>query len=127
MNYFAICLFNFTTLAASQIFDTLYIYYQKYFLNFVIISSLTQVLLRHSLIFFSKDFFVFIYIIICYTIKRVFPHNSVGQESTCNVGDPGLIPGSGRSPREGKGYPLQYSGLGNSMNHTLHGVAKSWT
>ena len=38
-----------------------------------------------------------------------FPDRSVGKESTCNAGDPGLIPGSGRSPGEGKGYPLQYS------------------
>ena len=38
-----------------------------------------------------------------------FPHSSVGKESTCNAGDLGLIPGLGRSPREGIGYPLQYS------------------
>ena len=42
-----------------------------------------------------------------------FPGSSVGKESACNAGDPGLIPGSGRSPGEGKGYPLQYSGLEN--------------
>ena len=40
-----------------------------------------------------------------------FPSGSAGKESTCNVGDLGLIPGSGRSPREGNSYPLQYSGL----------------
>ena len=39
----------------------------------------------------------------------IFPHSSCGKESTCNVGDPGLIPGSGRSPRAGIGHPLQYS------------------
>ena len=38
-----------------------------------------------------------------------FPHSSVGRESTCSAGDPRLIPGSGRSPGEGIGYPLQYS------------------
>ena len=38
-----------------------------------------------------------------------FPHSSVGKESTCNAGDPGSIPGSGRSPGEGIGYPLQYA------------------
>ena len=38
-----------------------------------------------------------------------FPHSSVGKESTCNVGDPGSIPGLGRSTGEGIGYPLQYS------------------
>ena len=40
---------------------------------------------------------------------RVFPHSSVGKESACNAGDPGSIPGSGRSAGEGIGYPLQYS------------------
>ena len=43
-----------------------------------------------------------------YLIKG-FPDSSVGKESTCNAGDPGLIPGSGRSAGEGIGYPLQYS------------------
>ena len=38
-----------------------------------------------------------------------FPGSSAGKESTCNAGDPGWIPGSGRSPEEGIGYPLQYS------------------
>ena len=54
-----------------------------------------------------------------------FPCGSAGTESTCNAGDLGLIPGLGRSPREGNGYPLQYSGLENSMDYTVHGVAKS--
>ena len=56
-----------------------------------------------------------------------FPNCSVGKESTCNEGDPGSNPGLGRSPGEGKGYPLQYSGLENSMDCIVHGVAKSWT
>ena len=56
-----------------------------------------------------------------------FPHSLVGEESTCNVRDPGSIPGLGRSPGEGLGYPLQYSGLDNSMDFLVHGVAKSWT
>ena len=43
------------------------------------------------------------------------------------MGDLGLIPGLGRFPGEGKGYPLQYSGLENSMDCTVHGVAKSGT
>ena len=46
---------------------------------------------------------------------ELLPDNSVGKESICNAGDPGLIPGSGRAVREGIGYPLQYSGLQNSM------------
>ena len=56
-----------------------------------------------------------------------FPCSSVGKESACNAGDPGLIPGSGRSPGEGNGYPLQCSGPENPMDCIVHGVAKSWT
>ena len=56
-----------------------------------------------------------------------FPCGSAGKESTCNAEDLGLIPGLGRSSGEGKGYPLQYSGLENSMDCIAHGVAKSWT
>ena len=46
-----------------------------------------------------------------------FPCDSAGKESACNAGDLGLIPGLGRSPGEGKGYSLQYSGLENSMDY----------
>ena len=61
-----------------------------------------------------------------------FSGSSDGKESACNVGDPGLIPGSGRSPGEGNGNPLQYSCLENPMNGgvwqaTVHGVAKIHT
>ena len=55
-----------------------------------------------------------------------FPHESAGKESTCNTEDLGLIPGLGRSPRERKGYPLQYSGLENSMDCIVLGIAKNW-
>ena len=53
--------------------------------------------------------------------------SSAGKESTCNVGDLGSIPGLGRFPGEGKGYPLQYSGLENLMDCIVYGVPKSWT
>ena len=56
-----------------------------------------------------------------------FPDSSVGKESAGNAEDPGLIPGLGRSAGEGIGYPLQYSGLENSMDCIVHRVAKSWT
>ena len=61
-----------------------------------------------------------------------FPGGSDGKESICNAGDPGSIPGLGRSPGEGNGYPLQYSCLGNPVDRgswwaTVHGVAKSRT
>ena len=60
-------------------------------------------------------------------LQEHYPHSSVGKESACNAGDSSLITGSGRSPGEGKGYPLQYSGLENSMDCIIHGVAKSQT
>ena len=61
-----------------------------------------------------------------------FPGGSEGKVSACNVGDSGSIPGSGRSPAEENGNPLQYSCLENSMDRgpwqvTVHGVAKSRT
>jgi len=56
-----------------------------------------------------------------------FPGGLDGKESACKEGDLGSIPGLGRSPGEGNGYPLQYFGLENSMNCIVHGVAKSQT
>ena len=60
-----------------------------------------------------------------------FPGGSDGKESACNSGDPGLIPGLGRSPGEGNDNPLQYSCLENPMDRepgrTVNGVAKSQT
>ena len=53
-----------------------------------------------------------------------FPCGSAGKESACNAGDLGSIPRLGRSPEEGKGYPLQYSGLENSMDCIIHGGHK---
>ena len=59
-----------------------------------------------------------------------FPGGSDGKESAYNAGDQGSIPGSGRSPGEGNGNPLQYSCLENPMDGggwqaTVHGIAKS--
>ena len=48
-----------------------------------------------------------------------FPDRSVSKESACSAGDPGSFPGLGRSPGEGKGYPLQYSDLENSMDEEM--------
>ena len=53
------------------------------------------------------------------------PFGLAGKESACNAGDLGSIPELGRSPKEGKGYPLQHSGLENSMSFIVHGVAKN--
>ena len=60
----------------------------------------------------GTKFSIFIYVI----FFRGFPGNSAGKESACNAGVPGSIPGLGRSSGEGNGYPLQYSGLENSIN-----------
>ena len=61
-----------------------------------------------------------------------FPGGSAGKESVCNAGDPGSIPGSGKSPGDGNGNPLQYSCLENSKDRgawqaTVHEVAKGQT
>ena len=61
-----------------------------------------------------------------------FPGGSDGKESACNDGDPGSVPGLGRSPGERNGCPLQYSCLEDSMDRgawlaIVHGVTKSWT
>ena len=56
-----------------------------------------------------------------------FPGGSGGKESAHNERDLGSVPGLGRSPKEGKGYPLQYSGLEKFTDCIIHGVTKSWT
>ena len=61
-----------------------------------------------------------------YSTSEGFPRGSAGKESAYNVGDLSSIPGLGRSPGEGNGYPLQYSGLENSMDCVNHGVSNSW-
>ena len=62
----------------------------------------------------QKSLCVFVVFLWFYT-NFGFPCGSAGKESACNEGDPSLIPGLGRYPGEGKSYPLQYSGLENSM------------
>ena len=69
--------------------------------------------------------FWFLILMLLWTLA--FPGSSAGKESACDVGDPGSIPGLGRSPGEGKGYTLQNSGLENSVDCVVHGVTKSWT
>ena len=79
-----------------------------------------------------KDYFIIIVKLHVNFWNLGFPAGSEVKASACNAGDPGSIPGSGRSPDEGNGNPLQYSGLGNPMDGgaswpTVHGVTKSWT
>ena len=88
------------------------------------INWLSLSLFLNSLFHFTE---LYIYL---YTIKN--PGGSEIRASASNVGDPGSIPGSGRSPGEGNGNPLQYSCLENPMDRgawqaTVHGVAKSRT
>ena len=68
---------------------------------------------------------MFISVLVAWSLG--FFGGSDGKESACNAGDLGSVPGLGRSTGEGKGYPHQYSGLENSMDCIVHGVAKSQT
>ena len=76
--------------------------------------------------FKSFPYITFLHYNIPHNFSR-FPYASAGKESTCSVGDLGLIPGLERSPGEWIGYPIQYPGLENYMDCIVHGVAKSWT
>ena len=62
-----------------------------------------------------------------FACNRGVPSGSDGKESACNAGDLGSVPVLGRSPEEGNSYPLPCSGLENSMDCIVHGVAKSQT
>ena len=66
-------------------------------------------------------------VLFCFCFCPGLPCDSASKESACNAGDLGLIPGLERSSGEGKGYPLQCSGLENSIDCIGQGVAKSWT
>ena len=114
------------------------------FFNIYILKSVF-VFSTHSLFVGSLSFFIFYcsvgqynkpvrFFILCFLIgnsgptlgfRYGFPYGSTGKESACNAGDLGSIPGLGRSPGEGNSCPLQYSGLENSMDCIVHGVAKS--
>ena len=80
------------------------------------------------LLMFSSLLVVYFWLLVLFlTYLCSFPCGLAGKESTCNVGNLGSIPGLERSPGEGNGYPLQYSGLENSMDCIVHEVAKSQT
>ena len=90
--------------------------------NLLTITVLPSATGHHMAVFGVYTYFLFLMI----------PCGSDGKESACNVGDLGSIPVLGRSPGEGKVYPLQYSCLENSMNRrawqaTVPGISKSWT
>ena len=75
----------------------------------------------------SKVLWNIIYLFVLNICRMGFPCGSAYKESACNEGDLGLIPGLGRSPGGGKGYPFQYSGLENSKDCVVPGFPKSQT
>ena len=77
-----------------------------------------------SVYYINKYRLVLLYL---FFVKLGFPDSSAGKEPACKAEDLGSIPGLGRSPAEGKGYPLQHSALENSMDCVVYRVAKSWT
>ena len=104
-----------------------------------VIFSISPILSAASICLELIKFIVFHFFKILFHISKIvikslckqIPGGSDGKESACNAGDLGSIPGSGRSPGEGKGYPVQYSCQENPMDRgawqaTVHGVAKSW-
>ena len=103
--------------------------FQFYSMLIALIFTKKQLLVMWIFLYFSHLSFIYF----CFYLSRDSPAGSVGKESACNAGDTGdmgLIPGPGRSPGEGKGNPLQYSCLGNSLDRrawwaTVHGVTKS--
>ena len=66
--------------------------------------------------------YIYVRVCVCARTLRCFSHVSADKESACNAGDLGSFLGLGRSPGEANGYPLQYSGLENSMDCIVHGV-----
>ena len=91
-------------------------------------SNFSKIVIHNSLfvlIYLILFLLCLIDLILLYSILG-FPCGSAGKESTCNAGNLVSIPGLGRSPGEGKGYPLQYSGLENSMDCLVHGVGHNW-
>ena len=83
--------------------------------------DLGAVLIRHNTGHLS-----FVYLVRIYPLFR-FPGGSAGKESACNSRDLGSIPRLGQSPGEGNSYPLQYSGLENSMDCVVRGIERSGT
>ena len=89
-------------------------------LHFIVLTSHLIFLCKYAIKYFNKGFE--------YLFFSLEPScGSAGKESAYNAGHLGLIPGLGRSPGEGKGCPLQHTGLENSMDCIVHGVAKSQT
>ena len=89
---------------------------------FLCVCAIAWLLDVNSVLWFTQCYLEHLILVFSF-LEMGFPCGSAGKESTCNEGSLGSIPGLGRFPGEGKGYPLQYSGLENSMVWIVHGVA----
>ena len=99
---------------------------KKYKLALGMALDLLDAPIKQNILRLTHTFYIYVY------PYMGFPGGSEDKASACNAGDPGSIPGLGRSPGEGNGNPLQYSCLENPMDRgawraTVHGVTKSWT
>ena len=108
--------------------------YQFYYFICTSLETTTTCMLDSLCLYSILNLFSFIYFsyLVFLHLAMGFPSGSDGKASVYNAGDPGLIPGLGRSTGEGNGSPLQYSCLENPMDRgswqaTVHGVTKSWT
>ena len=100
-----VCLQNFSCSWFKVQHYQYYFVYMRTFWGLNMSSAFSSSICTHP-IMTAVSLFCFLYF---HYPAKGFPDGSAGKESTCNAGDPGLIPGSGRSPREGIGYPVQYS------------------
>ena len=82
----------------------------------VCVCAIAWLLAVNNVLWFTQCYLEHFILVLSF-LEMGFPCGSAGKESTCNVGDVGLIPGLGRSSGEEKGYPIQYSGLENSMDY----------
>ena len=96
--------------------------------NFSCLSHFTKPSIPFPLTFYLFVFILLVTQFLCNLNSSCgFPSGSAGKESACNAGDLGSLTRLERSPGEGEGYPIQYSGLENSMYYVVHGIKKSWT
>ena len=87
---------------------------------FLCVCAIAWLLDVNSVLWFTQCYLEHLILVFSF-LEMGFPCGSAGKESTCNEGSLGSIPGLGRFPGEGKGYPLQYSGWENSMDYSPWG------
>ena len=133
--FILLCLWIFHFVFPSSLFylpSTEYLILLLFLLTKMFVSFMVSYCLSKFFIFYLSVPTIFnyfkVYVSYLHCIEHLgFACGLVGKESACNAGDLGSSPGLGRSPGEGKGYPLQDSGLENSMDCIVHGVTKSRT